>query len=316
MSTDPSQSESSKGSSSRVSRWLQSHSSEQYGTDPDQLDTDFVARCVENMKWLYGPKRYFRLTVTGWENLPDSPCILVSNHSGGTSIPDVWGLSYAWFSRFGPDRICHPLAHEMVFSNALTGRPLSKLGVLRASPTRALDVLTKWKRDVLVFPGGDADTWRKWTDRYQVNFANRKGYARLSLQTGLPIVPIAHAGAHDSLVVLTDGRRFARSIQLHKIARADVFPIHLSFPWGLGIGPLPHLPAPVHLRYSIGAPIFPPEQIPNLSRNDPRIEPLNTATLGAIQDMLDTLKEQRPRTRHRIKALSKQVYSRFKKKYP
>ncbi len=42
---------------------------------------------------------------------------------------------------------------------------------------------------------------------------------------------------------------------LQGIARADVFPIHLSLPWGLGFGPLPRLPLPTTLRYVIGQPI-------------------------------------------------------------
>jgi hypothetical protein len=59
-------------------------------------------------------------------------------------------------------------------------------------------------------------------------------------------------------MVLTDGKDFARAINLHELARSDVFPIHLSLPWGIGIGPLPHIPLPGTLRYYVGRPIDPP----------------------------------------------------------
>ena len=41
------------------------------------------------------------------------------------------------------------------------------------------------------------------------------------------------------------------------VARADVFPVHLSLPWGLAVGPWPHLPPPSRMAYRIGAPIQP-----------------------------------------------------------
>ncbi|MEO1272317.1 MAG: hypothetical protein AAFX99_29825, partial [Myxococcota bacterium] len=55
-------------------------------------------------------------------------------------------------------------------------------------------------------------------------------------------------------MVLTDGRRLARRLGLPALARAEIFPVHLSLPWVLGIGPLPHLPLPVMLRYTFGPP--------------------------------------------------------------
>ncbi len=83
------------------------------------------------------------------------------------------------------------------------------------------------------------------------------GYARLALKAGVPIVPLAHARAHETLIVLSDGRRFARALGLPAIARASIWPVHLSLPWGLAIGPWPHIPTPARLRCRIGAPVRP-----------------------------------------------------------
>ncbi len=73
----------------------------------------------------------------------------------------------------------------------------------------------------------------------------------------MSIAPVAHAGAHETLRVLTSGRWLARAVGLHRIARAEVWPIHLSLPWGIGFGPLPHIPLPARFRYLVGAPIAP-----------------------------------------------------------
>ncbi|HRG98734.1 MAG TPA: hypothetical protein PLR99_20925, partial [Polyangiaceae bacterium] len=73
-----------------------------------------------------------------------------------------------------------------------------------------------------------------------------------ALEARVPIVPVAHAGAHETLRVLTDGHRFARAVGLQRFARAEIFPVHLSLPWGLAIGPWPHIPLPTTLRYRFG----------------------------------------------------------------
>lgn len=221
---------------------------------------DFDPEAVEHLRrWLgvlFGERRrYFRVKVSGWENLPASPAMLASNHSGGTLFLDTWGLLYAWYTRFEATRPIHPAAHEMLLGNRLTGPFMARRGVIRADRRLAGRVLTQWRHDLLVMPGGDLDVWRPFNKRYEVQFAGRTGYARLALESGVPVVPVANAGAHHTFMVLTDGRRLAEALRLPEIARASIWPVHLSLPWGIGFGPLPHIPTPAKLRYSLGEPI-------------------------------------------------------------
>ena len=58
---------------------------------------------------------------------------------------------------------------------------------------------------MVVFPGGDLDAFKSWTDRNQIVFGARSGFARLAIEHHVPIVPIVTAGAGESLLVLTDG---------------------------------------------------------------------------------------------------------------
>src|SRR5690606_16269667 len=136
---------------------------------------------------------------------------------------------------------------------------------------------TSWQQDLLVMPGGDLDTWRPFTKRYQVCFAGRTGYARLALRAGVPIAPVVNAGAHHTLIVLTDGRKLAEKLRLPELARASIWPVHLSMPWGLALGPWPHLPPPVKLRYRF-APAIRPEDVgavPGREPTDAQVEELD-----------------------------------------
>ncbi len=273
-------------------RWLHRDGAPDGGNDPAEFDGDAVAQIVRFAGRFFGAGRYFDLDVRGMERVPDAPAMIVSNHSGGTSIPDVWGFGYAWYQHFGVTRPLHPLAHEVIMSTRATARWFGKRGVLRAGKGVAREVLTKWRRDLLVMPGGDVDTWRPYQKRYQVEFGGRTGYARTAIAAGVPIVPVANAGAHETLMVLTDGRKLARALRLPQLTRANVFPVSLSFPWGLTIGPWPHLPIPAKFRYRIGAPIVPPPMAPGEEPSDEVVLAVDAAVRDAVQGLLDDLRDE------------------------
>jgi 1-acyl-sn-glycerol-3-phosphate acyltransferase len=258
--------------------------------DPSTFDPAAVTQVLAFASRFFGPGRYFDLDVRGMEHVPEKPVMVVSNHSGGTSIPDVWGFGYAWYSHFGTARPIHPLAHEMVLSTKTTARFFGRIGVLRAGRGVASDVLTKWGRDLLVMPGGDVDTWRPYKDRWKVQFGGRTGYARTALKAGVPIVPVANAGAHETLLVLSDGQALARKLRLRELTRANVFPISLSFPWGLTVGPWPHLPIPARMRYRFGTPIAPTPLAPGEEPTDAMVDELDAAVRAAVQGLLDGLR--------------------------
>ena len=98
---------------------------------------------------------------------------------------------------------------------------------------------------VLVYPGGDVEAMRPFRDRDRLRFAGRRGYIRLALRAGVPIVPLVAAGAHATFIVLSDLPWLARALGVDRRFRLTVFPLALSVPWGLTLGPLPpYLPWP------------------------------------------------------------------------
>ncbi len=305
MGTDESENRSAEGSEPRhgahearetggLLRWLRQGKHAPWGSDPGQYRPEDLQRTLPWVKRLFGPTRYFGVDVRGLGRIPDAPVMVVSNHSGGTSIPDVWGFLVAWYRNFGVHRPIHPMAHEIILSTEATGEFFARRGVLRGNPKLALSVLRDWRRDLMVMPGGDLDTWRPYSKRYEVRFGGRTGYARLAIKAQVPIVPVAHAGAHETLIVLSDGRRLAEAFQLQKIARASIWPVHLSFPWGLAVGPWPHLPPPTRFRYRVGEPIAPPPHgDPAVEPDDALVRELDAQVRKSVQDQLDELKRAR-----------------------
>jgi 1-acyl-sn-glycerol-3-phosphate acyltransferase len=277
----------------RLIQRVHGHAELPWGTSPDEYRPEAVQGSLRKLSFLFGEGRYFPLVVDGWENVPPAPVLVVSNHSGGTTIPDAWGWAVSWYRHFGVTRPLHVLAHELVLATRATGEYFGQRGVLRGEPEIARQALGAWRRDVLVMPGGDQDTWRPYNQRYQVCFGGRTGYARLALRAGVPIVPVANAGAHETLIVLRRGRRIAEALGLHRVARATIFPIHLSLPWGLAVGPWPHLPPPTTLRYRVGAPIAPTWTGEGEPPED-AVAALDQATRHAMQGLLDRLRVEKP----------------------
>jgi 1-acyl-sn-glycerol-3-phosphate acyltransferase len=280
---------------SRVMRWLHGARGPRRGTDPEAFCPRAVEGTLRAASALFREDEpgYFRCSYEGFSRIPDGPVMLVMNHSGGTSIPDVWGLLVKWYRTFGSARPIHAMAHDMIFSLDGVGEYFEKRGVLRASRAHCVKALVEHGRDVLVLPGGDRETWRPYSRRFECDFAGRTGYVRMALEAGVPIVPVAHAGAHETLRVLTDGHAFARAIGLQKLARAEIFPVHLSLPFGLAVGPWPHIPLPAAMRYRVGAPIE-TRALQDLSR-DERVHALDARVRASIQQGLDHFAAQSAR---------------------
>ncbi len=280
---------------SAVMKWLHGDGKDlHFGCDPSELDMDSVQHTLATVGELFGDGHgYFPCSFVGMEHIPDEPCMVVMNHSGGTTIPDVWGFVAGWYRKFGTSRPLHVLAHEMIFSLEAPAKFFGRHGVIRATPDACARVLRDYKRDVMVLPGGDRDTWRTYKRRFTCEFAGRTGYAQTAKDLEVPIVPVAHSGAHETLMVLSDGHKFAKAVGIHKLARGAVFPIHLSLPYGLAIGPWPHIPVPTALKYRVGTPVSTKDQ------DRVGIDELVRAQVQAGLDVFATEHANRPTVRER-----------------
>ncbi|BCI89685.1 hypothetical protein NIIDMKKI_48910 [Mycobacterium kansasii] len=53
------------------------------------------------------------------------------------------------------------------------------------------------------------DSLRPWTERDRANLAGRKGFVKMAILAGVPIVPIATVGGADAMPVLIRGDRLS-----------------------------------------------------------------------------------------------------------
>ena len=190
---------------------------------------------------------WFRMEIDGWENIGDPPALLIGVHSGAPFVWDAWTVGVQWWRRFGPDRPLHGTAHDALMAIPGIGRYFRAVGVLPAAPDAIATALAEG-RDVALWPGGEVDSLRPWTERDRANLAGRKGFVKMAIRAGVPIVPIATVGGADAMPVLIRGDRLSRVLRLDRLLRLKVFPLAVSLPWGIAPAALPQLPLPAKIR--------------------------------------------------------------------
>jgi 1-acyl-sn-glycerol-3-phosphate acyltransferase len=190
---------------------------------------------------------WFRMEMDGWENLPEAPVLLVGIHSGAPFVWDAWTVGVQWWRRFGQERPLHGTAHDALMAIPVIGRYFRAMGVLPAAPDSIATALAEG-RDVAVWPGGEVDSLRPWQERDVANLAGRKGFVKMAIRAGVPIVPIATVGGADAMPVLIRGDRLSKALRLDKVLRLKVFPLAISLPWGIAPAALPQLPLPAKIR--------------------------------------------------------------------
>jgi 1-acyl-sn-glycerol-3-phosphate acyltransferase len=237
-------------------------------------------------------ERYFRAEVEGLERIPaEGPVLLVGNHSGGTLIADTFVFSQAFIDHFGVDRPFHQLAHDLVFKVPGLRTLVERYGTVPASPEnmrRAID------RDaaLLVYPGGDHESYRPSWESAKIDFAGRDGFIRLALETGVRIVPIVAIGGQETGLFLGQGRRLARALRLDKTFRLKVLPAVIGPPAGPTVLDLPpRVPLPAKISVRVLEPIDLREALDG--DDDAEIRKGYELVTGLMQETLTELAEAR-----------------------
>lgn len=257
----------------------------------DNRDLALIERLLVVVEHTF--ERHFRPVVRGLDNIPRGPGLYVANHNGGFLTPDTYTFCAAVLRRFGTGELPYGLAHEFAMSLPVFHQIVVPLGAVRASHENARRLFERGHK-VLVYPGGDLDSMRAWRDRERVVFGSRRGYIRLALRQGVPIIPVVSAGAHEGFVVLDDGRWLARLLRLDRLARIKVWPIVLSVPWGLTLGPPPpYLPLPTRIRQEILPPVTFERGGDEAAADDAYVEACHQRVHGEMQATLTRLAASR-----------------------
>ncbi len=252
-------------------------------------DWDFM----EQQKYLWNPLMdyWFRMEVSGWDNIPAAPVLLIGIHSGAPFVWDAWTVGAQWWRHFGSGRPLHGTAHDALMALPGFGWYFRRMGVLPARADSIAAALAAG-HDVALWPGGERDSLRPWTQRDEAILAGRKGFIRLAIRSAVPIVPIATVGGPDSMPVLARGRKLAKLLQLDRIAQLKMFPIALQAPWGISPALLPEIPLPTKIRTAFQPPIE-LDTDPDRAEDQDYIDAKYDEVCGVIQRGMDALARRR-----------------------
>ena len=231
-------------------------------------------------------KRWFRTEVRGLESFPlAGGALMVCNHSGGVLTPDVLVLAPAFYDKFGYDRPLYTLAHYGVFITPFAGH-LGRLGVIHASRENAAEALHSGAV-VVVFPGGDYDSFRPTLTQNVIDFDGRTGYVRAAIEAHVPIVPVVSIGGQETQLFLTRGNWLAKRLGLKRI-RMDTAP-HRRFPIRSD-----HVLSGQHaLPSKIVTQVLEPIDISAQFGDDPDIDQVDAHVRSVMQSALNELGRQR-----------------------
>lgn len=270
--------------------------------DPDYfrgIEPAFINRVIPFLDGLWN--HYFRCEIEGWENVPDQKALYVGNHNGMLTF-EVLMMFYAWYKRYGTERKALGLAHGVVLNNPFFNWLLPRLGAIPADPDIADEAMRR-NFSLLVYPGGEKEAMRPYTEKTKVDFFGRKGFLKLALRNKVPIVPIVSVGAHESYIIFHRGEELAEALGLKKKYRLHGLPLTpgtIFFAWCVASGLVTFfplllapwaglaalVPLPTKMKFLILEPIdLIANSDPSLSEEQ-NLEHLYQLVVGKMQDVL------------------------------
>ena len=182
-----------------------------------QLDADSLLYNVFPRLFMELLKKYFRLEIEGLHHIPKKgPVLIAPNHSGYLGF-DAMILAYVL--QQNTHRIPRVMTHHLWFLNETTALPAQKLGFTEATYDNGVGLLKK-NNLVVLFPEGANGNFKPTSKKYQLQDFKR-GFIRMSLQTGAVIVPTLILGAEETHINL-------QKLKFTKFLRGLVLPLPLN----------------------------------------------------------------------------------------
>ena len=195
----------------------------EYGVDPFGFDLDYAVSAIAPVLWLY--KKYFRVEVHDIERVPATGrVLLVANHSGQLPF-DAAMLGLSLLVEHDPPRVLRALLERWVPTLPFYSIAMARLGQVVGTPDNCRRLLEA-EEAILVFPEGVRGLNKPWSERYRLQKFGR-GFMRLALESGVPIVPVGVVGAEEQAPALVDLQPLARLLSMPAF---PITPTILPFP--------------------------------------------------------------------------------------
>lgn len=185
--------------------------------DLKNLDRDILIYRVLPRWLMQLVRKYFRVEVEGIEHIPKrGAAIIAPNHSGYMGID---AALLAHIIQQNAKRIPRILTHHFWFLTKTTAIPAQKMGFTEATYKNGVLALEKHNL-IVIFPEGESGNFKPTTHMYELQ-EFRRGFVRMALETGAPIVPTLILGAEESQINLSN-------LKLTKFLKGLVIPLPLN----------------------------------------------------------------------------------------
>ncbi|OFZ14889.1 MAG: hypothetical protein A2Z20_04540 [Bdellovibrionales bacterium RBG_16_40_8] len=163
-------------------------------------------------------RKYFRVQVEGAEHLPKrGPAIIAPNHSGASGL-DAMILMHEIERSCG--RLPRVMTHRFWFMTKHLSLTANKLGFIKATTENGMRQLEK-NHIMVLFPEGEKGNFKPSIKAYQLQEFKR-GFVRLAIKTGAPIIPTVIIGAEETHINLSQ-------FKLTKYMPGLLIPLPLNF---------------------------------------------------------------------------------------
>ncbi len=177
--------------------------------DPWGLNLKQARKSLERVWPLF--KHYFRVRCFGINNIQNQPYIVVANHSGQIAIDGM--LICSMFStQVEPPRILRPMVERFFTGIPFIGSWAAEGGAVLGDRQNCINLLERGE-SVLVFPEGVRGIAKDSEDFYDMKKFGR-GFFRIALATGIPILPVAVVGAEEFYPIVWHPLKLAKKIGL------------------------------------------------------------------------------------------------------
>jgi 1-acyl-sn-glycerol-3-phosphate acyltransferase len=172
---------------------------------------------------------WFRVEAHGLEQLPAGPCLLVANHGSHLLAWDGAMIVTVCLLDAEPPRLVHGMADHRLMQLPVLGRVARRIGAVDGTRP-ACRALLEAGGAVLTFPEGIRALGKRFRDRYRLGRLGT-GFARVALETGAPVVPVAVIGSEEESPILANPAWLARRLGVASapLAPTVVFPLPVKY---------------------------------------------------------------------------------------